>query len=187
MIFDKDRYNFKNFIGLCRGQKLRYISNSVGSLPIIYGNSFIQNSGQLNIGDKLSIHSMPIPIFITVGKNGKLTIGNNVMLNYGVNIGCELNITIGNDVMIGDLSSIIDSNYHPVDSQSEVKNKEITIGDNVWIARMCNILPGVKVGKNSVIGAGSVITKDVPENVFVAGVPAKIIRKLEITSNWVRK
>ena len=52
---------------------------------------------------------------------------------------------------------------------------------------MCTILPGVTIGDNSVIGAGSVVVKDIPENVFAAGAPAKVIRKLDIPDNWIRK
>jgi acetyltransferase-like isoleucine patch superfamily enzyme len=187
MKFDIKYLNLNNFLRILRGVKLIYISNSVGNLPLINGHSFIQNSGQMIIGDYFSLNSNPIPAYITVGKNGKLTIGNNVFINYGVNIGCESKITIGNNVLIGDLSTIIDCDYHQVDSQNDVKSKEVIIGDNVWISRMCNILPGVKIGNNSVIGVGSVIIKDVPNDVLVAGVPGKIIRKLDIPLNWIRK
>jgi acetyltransferase-like isoleucine patch superfamily enzyme len=187
MKFDINYLNLYNLFCVLRGLKLKYISDSVGTLPRINGYSSIHNFGQLIIGDNFSLNSKPLPVYITVGKKGKMIIGNNVFLNYGVNIGCELKITMGNNVIIGDLSTIIDSNYHQVDCQNDVKIEEVFIGNNVWISRMCNILPGVKIGDNSVIGAGSVITKDVPNNVLVAGVPAKIIKQLEIPFDWIRK
>jgi acetyltransferase-like isoleucine patch superfamily enzyme len=184
--YNLDCYNFNNFFRVLRGLKLKYIANSVGTLPLINGYSYIRNYGQLNIGDNISLNSKPLPIYITVGKKGKLTIGNNVGMNFGVNIGCELKITIGDDVKIGDLTTLIDSDFHQVDSRKDVRIKEIVIGNNVWISRMCNILPGVTIGDNSVIGAGTIVARDVPKNVLVWGFPAKPIRQLDIPDGWIR-
>jgi acetyltransferase-like isoleucine patch superfamily enzyme len=180
-------YNLTNFLRVMRGLKLRYISDSVGALPLVNGYSYIRNFGHLFIGDNFYINSKPLPVNITVGKTGTLIIGDNVFFNYGTFVGCELKITIGNNVKIGDLSAIIDSDYHQTDCRNDIKKKEVVIGNNVWISRMCHVLPGVMIGDNSVIGAGSVVTRDVPDNVLAAGVPAKIIRQLENPLNWVRK
>ena len=185
--FNKERYNIDNFFRVLRGLKFRYIADSVGKLPNIDGYARIQNAGRLIIGDDFFLLSKPIPVSIIVRKSGTLTIGNHVGMNNGVNIGCELKITLGDEVKIGDLCTIIDSNYHQVDCRDDVKTEEVIIGNNVWITRMCTILPGVTIGDNSVIGAGSVVVKDIPENVFAAGAPAKVIRKLDIPDNWIRK
>ncbi|MDO4565403.1 MAG: DapH/DapD/GlmU-related protein, partial [Clostridia bacterium] len=58
-------------------------------------------------------------------------------------------------------------------------SKPVTIGNDVWIGGNCTILPGVTIGNNVIVAAGAVVTKDVPDNCVVAGVPAKIIRNLE--------
>jgi len=185
--FDRERYNLDNFLRIVRGSKIHFIADSVGKLPNIDGFARIKNAGRLIIGDDFYLLSRPLPISIVVGKGGTLTMGNHVGMNNGVNIGCELKITLGDEVKIGDLCSIIDSNYHQVDCQEDVKTAEVTIGNNVWITRMCTILPGVTIGDNSVIGAGSVVVKDIPENVLAAGAPAKVIRKLDIPDSWIRK
>jgi acetyltransferase-like isoleucine patch superfamily enzyme len=187
MKFEIDHFNFYNFFRVLRGLRLKVIANSIGKSALINGYSYIRNFGQLIIGDYLSLNSKPLPIYITVGEKGKLIIGNNVLMNYGVNIGCEFKITIGNDVKIGDLSTILDCDFHQVDCQNNVTMKEVVIGNNVWISRMCTILPGVKIGDNSVIGVGSIVTKDVPKNVLVWGFPARIIRHLDIPDNWIRE
>lgn len=133
------------------------------------------------------MRSKPLPVFITVFKNANLIIGDNVFFNYGIDIGCRKRITIGNHVKIGDFTNIIDSNFHSVDATDIAKEKEIVIKDNVWIGNHCIILPGVCIGHNSVVAAGSVVTCNIPDNVLVAGVPAKIIRELSIPEGWIRK
>ncbi len=71
---------------------------------------------------------------------------------------------------------------HPLKAEERIKGlesaKPIIIGDNVWISGGAIVCPGVKIGKNTTIGAGSVVTKDIPDNVFAAGNPCKIIRDL---------
>lgn len=179
--------SLKTILSIIRGFNLKLKVSHVGFLPRIEGKCIIENHGQFTIGTNFYLISKPLPVFITVFENAKLVIGDNVGLNYGVDIGCTHQITIGNDVMIGSFTNIIDNNFHPVDSHDTIMGKKVTIKDNVWIGNHCMILPGVCIGKNSVVAAGSVITRDVPDNVLVAGVPAKIIKELSIADNWVRK
>jgi acetyltransferase-like isoleucine patch superfamily enzyme len=90
-------------------------------------------------------------------------------------------VDIGDRVMIGPNVNIITAG-HPVDPaqrRAYVEAKPIVIASNVWIATAATILGGVTVGENSVVAAGAVVTKDVPANSLVAGVPARVIRSLE--------
>lgn len=160
---------------------------SIGVSPRVNSRFFFENHGRIKVGDKLSINSKPLPVSITVNPNAELVIGNNVNINYGADIGCTSKIEIGNDVYIGNCTLIIDSNFHKVEPADTEMSKEIKISENVWIAARCIILPGVTIGRNSVIAAGSVVTKNVPENVLVAGVPAKIIKKINIPDGWIRR
>jgi acetyltransferase-like isoleucine patch superfamily enzyme len=90
-------------------------------------------------------------------------------------------VDIGDLVMIGPNVNIITAGHpvEPAKRRTYIEAKPIVIEKNVWIATAVTILGGVTVGENSVIGAGAVVTKDVPANSFVAGVPAKVIRSLE--------
>ncbi len=108
----------------------------------------------------------------------KLIIGDNVGMS-GVVISCFNEICIGNNVKIGGNSAIFDGNFHLDDPRSG-KPLPIIIGDNVWIGYNSIILKGVTIGENSVIGAGSIVTKDIPANCVAAGNPCRIIRTLNI-------
>lgn len=84
--------------------------------------------------------------------------------------------------MIGPNVTIVTLN-HDINPESRINAtpKSVKIGKNVWIGADCTILPGIMIGNNSVIGAGSVVTKDVPDNVVVAGNPAEIIKDIKIS------
>ena len=84
---------------------------------------------------------------------------------------------MGNNVLMAPGVTIISANHDMTEFDKHVKAEPITIGDNVWIGANAIILPGVKIGSNTVIGAGSVVTKDIPNNSIAAGVPCKVIRK----------
>ena len=101
-----------------------------------------------------------------------------------VNFGCTFldrgGITLGDDVFIGPGVQLITEN-HPEQPQNRrnVYARPISIGRKVWIGAGAIILPGVTIGENSIVGAGAVVKKDVPANVIVAGVPAKIVRGIK--------
>lgn len=109
-------------------------------------------------------------------------LGDNVYFNFNVTLVDDANIYIGNKVLIGPNVTIATAN-HPLDPYLRSKglqyNKEVHIGDNVWIGANVTICPGVKVGENSVIGAGSVVTKDIPSNVLAFGNPCKVYREID--------
>ena len=116
---------------------------------------------------------------ISVGKEGRLKIGENVFINQGARIVATTTVTIGSNTHIGDEAIIIDNDFHGIKKGSPPKKGPIDIGSNVWIASRAIILRNVKIGDNSVIGANSVVTKDVLPNCIVAGNPARIIKQLE--------
>jgi acetyltransferase-like isoleucine patch superfamily enzyme len=90
-------------------------------------------------------------------------------------------VDIGDDVLIGPNVSIITSGHplEPSQRRTAVTAKPIVIERNVWIAAGATIIGGVTVGENSVVAAGAVVTRDVPPNSLVAGVPARVVRSLE--------
>lgn len=102
----------------------------------------------------------------------------------GGSIVVESSITIGSNVSVGANTIICDTDFHPVDSLRRLQDPNhgetapIKIEDNVFIGMQCLILKGVTIGTGSAIGAGSIVTKDVPPAVVVAGNPARVIREL---------
>jgi len=184
----KAGYFTKNIFFTVKGfWKLAGKATPANYLRKIVGKVLINNKGTLRMGHRVSLFAKPLPISITVSPKAELTIGHHTFINYGVDIGATLNIYIGEHVRIGPLTNIIDSNFHQVEPHAPIFQKPVKIEDNVWIGRQCIILPGVTIGKNSVIASGSVVTKDIPENVLAAGVPATVKRTLKIEENWLRK
>lgn len=179
--------SFERVLSVAKGAGLRYKVSSVGFLPRINGKCVVKNSGKCVIGEMFSVRCKPYPVSIKIFENATLLIGDHVFLNFGVDIGCTAQITIGNNVIIGSFTNIIDNSFHYVDPDTPNIGRKITISDNVWIGNHCIILPGVKIGKNSVVAAGSVVTHDVPDNVLVTGVPATVKKELNIHKNWIRR
>ncbi|NES76841.1 MULTISPECIES: sugar O-acetyltransferase [Okeania] len=111
-----------------------------------------------------------------------IQIGDNFYANFGcVILDCNI-VKIGSNVKLSPNVQIYTAT-HPINVTERIAGKEmaypIEIGDNVWIGGGCIILPGLKVGKNTVIGAGSVVTKDIPENVVAVGNPCRVIKEIE--------
>jgi len=121
-----------------------------------------------------------IPPFYTAG-GLDIRVGRKVFINQCCTIYDMGGVDIADLVMIGPNVNIITAGHplEPSKRRAYVEAKPIVIQKNVWIATGATILGGVTVGENSVVGAGAVVTKDVPPNSFVAGVPAKLIRSLE--------
>lgn len=109
-------------------------------------------------------------------------LGENFYANFDLIILDVCPVTIGRNCMMGPRVSIYTAG-HPLDVETRISGlefgKPVSIGDNVWIGGNAVINPGVTIGDNVVVAAGAVVTKDIPANVVVAGVPAKIIRTID--------
>jgi len=152
----------------------------VGKFPSVNGIPMIRSKGKVFLGDRVRIWSVFTQAKILVGKDAVLTIGHNSRLN-GVHIGVRKKVVIGNNVRIAPYTIILDSDFHEIGNHfsEEGKTAGIIIKDNVWLATRCTILKGVTIGENSVVAAGAVVTRNVPPNTVVAGIPAKVIKILE--------
>ena len=117
------------------------------------------------------------PLYINYGKHTK--IGKNVFINFDCVFLDLGGITIEDGVLIAPKVSLL-SEGHPIspDKRHSLVPKPIHINKNAWIGANATILHGVTIGENSVVAAGSVVSKDVPDNVVVGGTPAKIIKKI---------
>jgi acetyltransferase-like isoleucine patch superfamily enzyme len=131
------------------------------------------------IGKKVDESFSLIPPFYTVGGT-EIRIGQNVFVNQNCTFYDLGGLDIADDVMIGPNVSIITTGHplNPSQRRAATIGRPIVIERNVWIAAGATIIGGVTVGENSVVAAGSVVTKDVPPNTLAAGNPARVIRSI---------
>lgn len=117
------------------------------------------------------------PFYTNFGRHIRL--GRNVFINHACSFVDMGGITIEDDVFIGPKVNLLTEN-HPVDpsSRNVLDLKPILVKRNVWIGGAATVLPGVTIGENSVVAAGAVVTRDVPPNTIVGGIPAKFIKTI---------
>lgn len=142
-------------------------------------NTFIStgNNCIFNSSHSSNLIGINTPCMISTLKRGAVVeIGNNCGFS-GTVIGAAKYIKIGNNVRCGANTMITDTDWHPEDFRSGA-DAEVIIEDNVWLGYNVKILKGVSIGNNSLIGAGSIVTKNIPANVIAAGNPCKVIRHL---------
>lgn len=200
------RYLYRFFIQVlptiwfCFLSGLRYNKSwrIVGKVRILRKNRIScwllkQNNGSLIIGDdflcnnKVESNSIGLiqPCIFNINAPGsKLIIGNNVGIS-GSTICATTSVTIGDNVLIGSGCIITDTDAHPIDweyrkngKNEKTKRSPIVIGNDVFIGARSIILKGVTIGDRAVIGAGSVVSKDVPADCIVAGNPAVVVKQL---------
>ncbi len=187
----------KLFLKLKYGSAIQLVGRLriLGKMPVLK----IPKNGKIILGDKVVLNSdfknsntaLTYRCTLVCGLNGCIEIGDNTMLN-GVAVTAYKKVSIGKNCQIASNTIISDTDFHPTNWQvremevlgnkidhKEVGKAEVTIGNNVWIGWGVIILKGVKIGNNSIVAAGAVVTSEVPENVIVAGNPAKIIKRFE--------
>lgn len=162
-------------------------SKGIPCVDVSLGGSFIVGKNfKMNNGKRYNKIGRQQQCFFIVGKKGQLKIGNNVGISSTA-IVCEKNIRIGDFVKIGGNVVIYDTDFHALDSnlrresESDIYNanrQNVIIENNVFIGAHSTILKGVHIGENSIIGAGSVVTKSIPDNEIWGGNPAKFIRNI---------
>jgi len=157
----------------------RCLNGDVRHYPFATGWFLVKNKGILSFGKNVLLRSFKWnPIEISINHGAELYIGDNVFINQGVRLVSGTSIIIENNVHIGDESLFLGEDFHSVDKNNNPKKGLILIKEGAWIASRVIILKNCVIGKNSVVAAGSVVTKDIPDNVMVAGVPAKILKKI---------
>jgi acetyltransferase-like isoleucine patch superfamily enzyme len=112
---------------------------------------------------------------VYINKGATLKLGSGYV-NHNLNLSCFDSISIGKGVVISENVTFRDSDDHSIVLSQHPKTMPIIVGDHVWIGMNVTILKGVKIGNGAIIAAGAVVTKDVPENTLVGGVPARVIK-----------
>jgi acetyltransferase-like isoleucine patch superfamily enzyme len=145
----------------------------VGRDPIILGMPFV-NAPDLEIGDNVKIWSAHRECLIS--GPGRIRIGNGVLINNAI-VYSELSITIGDDVALANEAYVMDTPSHGMEGRNP-EPKPVVIGNGTWVGARAIVLPGVTIGSRVMVGAGAVVTRDVPDDVLVAGNPARVVRPL---------
>ena len=191
-VFNYFRYISRFFFILFNRSKLRISGVSFGANCRIFQGFYllIKKGGKCKIGANFTIQSgsnfNPLvrgnKASFYVGSSGEVKIGDNSGLSSSC-IWCINSITVGNNVDIGANCIIMDNDAHSLDYQRRrnpstdiASSAPIVIEDDVLIGANCIILKGVHIGARSIIGAGSVVTKDIPSDCIAAGNPCRIIR-----------
>ncbi len=152
-------------------------------LSVILGgrNIFFQShKGSISISKNSSVG---YGVRLSAGFGGTIDISENVAVFDYTTIDVHSKLTVGKNTLIApfcyvtDYDHVIKDKSRPVIEQGYV-SKPIIIGTNVWLGTHAVILKGVRIGDNSIIGAGSIVTSDIPSNSLAAGVPAKVIKKI---------
>jgi acetyltransferase-like isoleucine patch superfamily enzyme len=156
-------------------------AKSLGHKVRLWGAPAVKIEGTLLVGDRVRLASTISTLELNVGPEGTLEIGERVLINHGCSIGATKLVRIGARCNIGSQAILIDNAFHELDPERRNEQPDpapVILEENVWLAARVIVLPGVTIGKNSVVGAGSVVTRDIPPDVLAAGIPAKVIRPL---------
>lgn len=161
--------------GSARGKKL---AQEINNLPIDNREEIVRLEKELfgRTGEHIYVNP---PLYVDYGRH--IFMGENVYCNMDCLFLDVNTITIGNNVMFGPRVSLYTAG-HPIDAEVRISDLEfglpIVIEDSVWVGGGATILPGVTVGKNSIVASGAIVTKDVPANCIVGGNPARVLREI---------
>lgn len=194
--FTKLTRGLDRFAGAIQTQAAREVA-------VMAKNSRLTRTGRIdNIGGQKNLITIGEMTVIrghlqTFAHDGRIRIGSWCFIGEGSHIWSAAEVLIGDRVLISHQVDVIDTSSHPIDARARfIQTKAIltrghlrldpglvslpiNIGDDAWINYGASILPGVTIGEGAIIGAASVVTKDVPPYAIVAGNPARIVRQLE--------
>jgi maltose O-acetyltransferase len=156
-------------------------ADQLGSMVRLRGTPRVVNDGTMIIGHKVRLDSRAAAIELVAESGGTLELEERVFVNFGCNLAASKLIRIGARSLLGPYCMLMDNAYHSIDPDRRDERPDsepIVLEPNVWLGARTIVLPGVTIGRDSCIGAGSVVTKDVPPRTLAAGVPAKPIRTI---------
>ena len=157
-------------------------ATSVGERVRVWGRPVVRNLGTLIIGQRATLVSGAIPIQLTVEPDGKLEIGAHTFMNYGCSILATKLVSIGPGCKIGMDVLMMDNDFHQIEPAKRAirpPSRPIVLESNVWLGARTIVLSGVTIGADSVVAAGSVVTRDIPPRTVSAGQPARVIRSID--------
>jgi maltose O-acetyltransferase len=145
----------------------------------LFGRIYFRSGGDVEFGAGVCLEGNVIPIEIVSYKGSHISIGAHTFINYGTSITAYRLVKIGRHCLLGHHILILDRNEYGTEHRDVAPPAApVIIEDNVWIGSHSIILPGVCIGRNSAIGAGSVVTRDIPANCLAVGNPARVVRQV---------
>ncbi len=165
---------------------MRALCVSAGRRLRIEQVPYLRRRGRITLGDDVEISGKIGLAFNTaLGLNPELRIGNHTFIGHQCSFSIAKGVIIGNNCLIAGNTHFFDNDGHPVDAAQRRAGervapadvKPVTIGNDVWIGAGCRILKGVHIGDRAIVGAASVVTRDVLPDTIVAGNPARVIQK----------
>ncbi len=177
------RAAFKNPSELLRIAKIawtsfryRWIRRCTGRNTVVGEGTVMVNSANIKIGSNCLLQDR---VYLRAGIDGHIVINDGAALNSFVQMYGHGGIDIGKDTQVGPNSVITTTGHDYLSSDLDSDFAAITIGERVWIGANCTIIGGVHIGDHAVIGAGAVVTNDIPSRCVAVGVPARVIRSFD--------
>ena len=162
-----------------RWYRLRRFRVRAGRNFRIFGRLRLSGPGEVIFGDDVRIDMLVTPF--THDPSARIEIGNNCFLN-GTRFGCYQSIRVGDHCILAQ-AMLMDTNFHSTganrhDPAAPIKVAPIVLEENVWVAAQAGLLPGTRIGRNSVVGFGAVCSGEFPADVIIAGNPATVVRAI---------
>jgi len=144
----------------------------------LWGRVRLDGGGEVVLGERVRIAGATVRTELIAQPGGRIEIGAGTFLNYGTSISAHGLVSIGCECQIGQYAIINDNDYHTIEDKRLTPSAQpVVIEDRVWLGARVIVTKGVRIGHDAVIGAGSVVTRDVPPRCVAAGVPARVLRR----------
>ena len=145
----------------------------------LIGRVRLRGDGDVEFGQGVTLTGDIVPLDFVCYKGARLSIGDHTFINYGSSITAYEQVKIGRHCLLGHYTLIVDRNEHGIERREVAPPAApVIIEDHAWIGSHSIILPGVCIGRHAAIGAGSVVTRDIPANCLAVGNPARVVRQL---------
>lgn len=157
--------------------RLRCTAHVPVSVALI-GRAWAGGGGAIVLGERVLIRGSMTPVELLARPGGRIEIGEGTFINYGTSITAYDSVRVGRDCHIGHYVFINDNDEHDIeDKVKRPPSYPVVLEDRVWLGTRVTVLKGVRIGHDAVVGAGSVVTRDLPPRSIAAGVPARVLRR----------
>jgi acetyltransferase-like isoleucine patch superfamily enzyme len=162
-------------IGLATA-RLRFVKRCIGPGSVVGIGATVVNAANVRMGRRVLLQDY---VYVRAGTEGRVTIGDRVAINSYVRLFGHGGITIGADTQIGP-GTLITTTGHDYRGELAASFTPVVIGERVWIGANVTVLPGVEIGDETVVGAGTIVNRSLPPRVVAVGNPARIVREIPV-------